>query len=179
MFTNNQIHKRKHKYGHRRPFGQAISEAGPVFWLLFIGLAFPAMCFASVAYRSVWLYFATRDACYKAAKSPNWTLAVQNANTTFTADLLNIPGIISPTETTDIIQQPLAGGDFTELVGPLGTIDTDTYAYFMKTQATANVEPLFTMGPSWLGISIPGLTGPFPLQVVARFFVENPQGLLN
>lgn len=158
--------------------GNFIAELGPVLWVLFIALAFPAMCYASLFYRASLLYFATRDACYKCAKSSNYTTGTTNGQQAFNNDKNSFSGI-SGTCTFYIVTQPLAGGTPAEQTGVLSTIDQTNNVYFIKALTAGVIDPLFTIGPSFLGISIPGLNGPYNLNIVAQFYVENPNGLTN
>ncbi|PWT94306.1 MAG: hypothetical protein C5B53_13495 [Candidatus Melainabacteria bacterium] len=170
----------KNKKSIRRNHGSALADAPGTIWALFIMLAFPAMCYASLFYRATFVYFATRDASYYAAKSATFTLAQTNANTRFTTDMNTFNGI-SGTYTLYIVAQPIAGGTPTYYTAPLapGTLDTTNNVYFLKVVTASTIQPLFNMGPSWLGMSIPGLTGPYNLTVVSQFFSENPTGLMN
>lgn len=170
----------KCKKSIERTHGSALADAPGTIWALFIVLAFPAMCYASLFYRATFVYFATRDACYYAAKSATFTLAQGQANTRFTNDMATFNGI-SGTYTLYIVAQPIAGGSPTFFTSPLSQnqLDTTNNVYFMKVVTASTIQPLFSMGPSWLGMSIPGLTGPYNLTVVSQFYAENPSGLTN
>jgi hypothetical protein len=175
MLINYQNLNCKYAYKKRSLRGQAIAESGPVLWALLIGLMFPALCLASLFYRCVFVYFATRDSCYKAAKSSTFSNGQTNATTAFNNAMAAFNGI-SGTEQLFIIEQPLAGGAY-NTYSSAHTANTTLYVYFLQAQTTATIQPLFSMGPSWLGISVPGLTGPYNITVVCKFYVENPQGL--
>lgn len=164
----------------RKSHGSVIADTPGTIWALFIALVFPAMCYASLFYRATFVYFATRDAAYYAAKSSTFTNGQTNASTKFTTDMNTFSGI-SGTYTLYIVAQPIAGGAPTLYTSPLGTggLDTQNNVYFLKVVTTSTIQPLFTMGPSWLGLSIPGLTGPYHLTVVAQCYSENPTGLMN
>lgn len=158
--------------------GSFVAELGPVLWVLFICLAFPAMCYASLFYRASLLYFATRDACYKCAKSSNFTTGVTNGQQAFTTDKNSFSGI-NGTCTLYIVTQPLAGGASAQQTGVLSVLDQTNNVYFIKAHTAGVIDPLFSVGPTFLGIQIPGLTGPYNLDIVAQFYVENPNGLTN
>jgi len=162
-----------------RKSGQAIADTPGVIYVLFIVLAFPAMIYASLFYRATLVYFATRDSCYKAAKSPTFTQATANANSAFTNDMAHFNGV-SGHEDLYIITQPTSGGSSSSCPpNALGAIDQNNNVYFIRAVTTAAVDPLFRIGSTWLGMDIPGLTNSYPLTISAQFYVENPTGLPN
>lgn len=164
----------------RSDSAQAIAESGPILWALFIGLSFPAICLASMCYRSVFAYYATRDCCARAAKAATYTAAAATATSTFGTDISAFPGV-SGTPTTYIVEQPLAGGNPNVYTAPMTVTapNTTNYVYFIQVVVPATISPLFTIGPGWNGPSVPGLTGAFSLRLVATNYAENPQGLAN
>jgi hypothetical protein len=164
----------------KRSNGSVIADTPGTIWALFIALVFPAMCYASLFYRATFVYFATRDASYYAAKSSTFTNAITNASTKFTTDMSAFNGV-SGTYVLYIVAQPIAGGSPTFYTSPLGVggLDTQNNVYFLKVVTSSTIQPLFSMGPSWLGMTIPGLTGPYQLTVVSQCYSENPTGLMN
>jgi hypothetical protein len=172
--------QQKSKKSIQRNLGSALADAPGTIWVLFIILVFPAMCYASLFYRATFVYYATRDSAYYAAKSPTFTQASSNASTRFTTDMSAFNGI-SGTYTLYIVAQPIAGGSPTYYTAPIpqASFDPANNVYFLKVVTASTIQPLFSMGPDWLGMSIPGLTGPYNLTVVAQCFSENPTGLTN
>jgi hypothetical protein len=163
----------------RNCFGDTIAELPAVMFLLFIGLLIPMMCYASSVYRMVFFYFAVRDSCNRAAKASTFTAAGTTANTVFTTDVAGWNDI-SGTQSIKILIKPIPSGPATFATSPLaqGTVNVTNNMYFIRETAVGSIHPLFGPG-SWLGISIPGFTGPLPLNIVVDAYVENPSGLTN
>lgn len=146
--------------------------------LLFIGLGIPLIIMASVAYRAVLLHFGTRDCAIKGARQNTFTKAQTTATTTFSRDINAFTGI-SGTENLVVVVKPLAGGPSTAQAGPLpaNSVDKSKFLYFLRATATGQVEPLTWCKNGWMGMNVPGLTGPFPLTITSEAYVENPDGL--
>jgi hypothetical protein len=179
MFTNRNHLKRQSQIGARNKIGSAIADAPGAIWCLFMALLFPAMCYASLFYRATLMYFATRDSCYKAAKSSTYSNAVSAGNAAFGTDVAAFTGM-SGSIVFYIVTQPTNGAAAPNPSSTaLGTVNQTNNIYFIKAVTTATIQPLFSVGPGWLGESIPGLTGPYPLTVTAEYYVENPTGLTN
>jgi hypothetical protein len=163
----------------RNGFGNTIAELPAVMFLLFIGLAIPMMCYASSVYRMLFFYFAVRDSCNRAAKASTFTLAKSTAATIFTTDTTAWHDV-SGTQSIKIVIKPIPTGTATFSTTALaaGTVNTGSNMYFIRETAIGSVNPLFGPG-QWLGLSIPGFTGPLPLNIVVDAYVENPNGLTN
>ncbi|MDR3615466.1 MAG: hypothetical protein P4L53_18045 [Candidatus Obscuribacterales bacterium] len=148
-------------------------------FLLFIGLLIPMMCYASCVYRMVFFYFAVRDSCNKAAKASTFTVAGTTATTVFAADMAGWKDI-SGTESIKILIKPIPSGSPTFSASALtpGTVNVTNNMYFIRETAVGSIHPVFGPG-SWLGLSIPGFTGPLLLNIVVDAYVENPSGLTN
>lgn len=128
-----------------------------------------------MTYRIVMLDFAVRDSCAMAARAESYTEALEIAQNAFKTDLGRFTGV-KATETMFVVIKPLNGDRIIEEPNGivLGGIDTVNNVYLLKAIAKAEVSPLFTMGSSWMGLKIPGLTCAFPLIVSAQSYVEDP-----
>src|SRR5271155_4426034 len=102
----------------RKSRGYSLAEMPAGLMLLFIGIAFPMIILASIAYRSFLVFFATRDCCMKAAKQSTFTNAQATATAVFNTDMAAWNGI-SGTEQTNIVTKPLGGGANTISGAPL------------------------------------------------------------
>jgi hypothetical protein len=161
----------------RRSSGYSFAETGVGLWLLFVGIGFPLIILASITYRYVMFYFDCRNSCLRAAKAPTFTQAQATALSIFSQDQQAWNGVTG-TETINILIKPLAGGAPTISTTPLTKIDADNNIYFIQAVCNGQINPLVQFG-SWMGLSIPGLTGPYPVNVVVEFYAENPDGLTN
>jgi hypothetical protein len=137
------------------------------------------MILASIGYRGSILYFAASSATNKAGKAATFTDAGTRANSVLTANLAPFSGIAAAPPVISILVKPIAGGAptiYTSKLAPTN-IDTSKYLYFVMTQTNANLSPLVQFNGGWMGMSIPGLTGPFPLTINSQCYAENPSGL--
>jgi hypothetical protein len=163
----------------RNSKGSLLAEYPAVLWMLFIGIAIPMILIASCAYRGLLFYFAVRDSCYKAAKAPSFSQAQASATTTFNIEVAGWHGI-SGTETIFIMTKPLNGNpptiSSTKL--PANTVNTNLNIYFIREIGNGSIQPLLSTG-AFMGLNIPGLSGPFPIQIKYDTYVENPSGLMN
>ncbi len=158
----------------RKGYSLAELPAGMIF--LFVGVAIPLICLASVTYRASLLYFACRNSCIKAAKAPTWTEAVTRANTTFNQSVAAFTEI-SGTQQIRILIKPISGSNPSTVSGPLARNSiTSNNLYFIRETCNGTVAPLFGMG-SYLGLQIPGLTSQFRLRLRYDALVENADGL--
>jgi hypothetical protein len=88
-------------------------------------------------------------------------------------------GIAAAPPAISILVKPIAGGAptiYTSKLSP-AAIDTSKYLYFVLTQTDADLSPLVQFNGGWMGMSIPGLTGPFHLTINSQCYAENPTGL--
>jgi hypothetical protein len=167
------------KRTNRRKNGSVIAEFPATLYLIFVGLLVPMMGLGMIGYRISMIYFAVRDACYQAAKSPTFSLAQTNAATAWTKDKAAWTGIDpTSTEIIYIITQPLPTGTEKKTASKLPVSpppDPAANAYFIRLIAQTSVEPFFY--GKWEGLKVPGLTAPVPLQMTYQCYVENTAGL--
>ncbi|MBU6454577.1 MAG: hypothetical protein KGS72_22600 [Cyanobacteria bacterium REEB67] len=159
--------------------GSAMAEMPFVIWTLLVGLLFPLMIFASIGYRGSILYFAGDSAVRKAAKAPTFTDATTRAASALTTNLTPFTGIAASTPVLSVLVKPIAGGSptiYTSKLAP-GSVDTSKNIYFVISKVEADLAPLVQFNGSWMGMSIPGLTGPFHLTLNQESYAENPSGL--
>lgn len=165
------------KSSRRTSSGALLAEYPAALWLFLIGIAFPMMGIASFGYRSVLFYLAVRDSGLKAAKATSYTQASATAQTTFSTDMSHFSGITG-TLTTRIMEKPLNGNSPNYYSAPMVNPIPNTTAnlYFIDAIGKGTVQPLFPTGPI-LGMNVPGLSGPYPMQVKYDAYDENPSSL--
>ncbi len=158
-----------------------MAEYPAVLWMFLFGLALPMMGIASFGYRALCFYFAVRDSCYWAAKSSTFTNAIAAAQTRFNTEVAAFNGI-SGTETLNVCVKPYnPPGPDQHYWSPAqlnGQINTGVNLYFLEEQGTGTIQPLFPTG-AFLGLNIPGLSGPYTMLIKFDVYAENPNGLGN
>jgi hypothetical protein len=164
---------------YRKQKGSLLAEYPAVLWMLLFGIALPMILLASIGYRGLLFYFAVRDSCYKAAKAASFSSAQTIDATAFNTEVAAWHGI-GGTETIFIVTKPLNGNapSVSSTFLPAGSVNTNTNIYFIREIGNGTIQPLVSAG-SLLGLNIPGLSGPFPLQIKYDTYVENPSGLMN
>jgi hypothetical protein len=182
---------RKWRTSKRSPRGGGVIAEFPAgIFLLFLGFFFPMLGLSTWAYRTLFVYYATRDACSVAAKSPSHALAVSNADRIWKRDLgtwtevQEVPGGGAGHQVF-IVERPInQSGTSTENVysARLKSYDTTSNVYLIRFVATTKIAPLIgnlESTGSWLNTKIPGFTAPFTLQTTHEEFVEDPDSLTN
>lgn len=176
MIAMSFAQKRRHS---RSAFGSSIAEMPVVLWAIFIALLFPLAILTSMGYRASIVYFATDAACRKASKAPSFTEAQTRAATTMTADLAAFPGISNVVPSLSIKIKSLTSGSYTTstTVLPAGSVNTSANIYFVILGVDADIDPLVHFAGGFMGLNVPGLTGPYTLHFASQAYVENPNGL--
>lgn len=166
--------------GSRSQKGSLLAEMPAGLYLLFIGIALPMLVMASMFTRSFLLYQATIDSCRKAARSPSFSEARTNATSEFNTNAAAWNGI-SGTPTFSVMVKPLSGAVTQVHTNPLpnGSVQISQNVYLARVVVEGQVEPLVRIGHHWQGMSIPGLTKPYPLTVAYVSYFENPSGLTD
>ncbi len=161
--------------------GYAMAEMPAAMWLLFVGFLIPLVIFVSLGYRATILYFASDSAARKAAKAPTFTDANTRVSSALTTNLANFTGISAAAPSLSVLAKPLSGGAPVITKGKLsaGSVDTSKNLYFVITTVDADLDPLVAVKPTWMSLSVPGLTGPYHLQLSLESYSENPNGLTN
>lgn len=158
--------------------GYSLAElpAGMIF--LFVGLVIPMIVLCSITYRASIFYFAVRDSCIRAAKAPTFSEARTRANASFTRAVAAFSEI-SGTQQIRIVVKPLNGDPATIVDGPIprARLNANDNLYLIRETATGTVAPLVAMNGGFFGMSIPGLTGTYPLTLRYDALVENTDGL--
>lgn len=133
---------------------------------------------SSITYRAMLLYFATRDSCIRAAKAPTFTDARARATLYFNRAVAGFSEI-SGTQNIVILIKPIPTGAPTQRSTPVptGQINTTSNLYFIRETVTGRISPLVAMTGGFFGLSIPGLTTAFPINMRYDALVENPNGL--
>lgn len=168
--------KRRHS---RSAFASSIAEMPVALWAIFIGLLFPLAILLSMGYRASVVYFATDAACRKASKAPSFTEAQTRAASTLTTDLTPFSGISNVVPALTIKVKSLASATETTstTVLPPGSVNTSQNIYFVILRVDADIDPIVHFAGGFMGMSIPGLTGPYTLRIASQAYVENPNGL--
>jgi hypothetical protein len=158
-----------------------MAEMPAAMWLLFVGFLIPLVIFVSLGYRATILYFASDSAARKAAKAPTFTDANTRVSSALTTNLANFTGISAAAPSLSVLAKPLSGGAPVITKGKLsaGSVDTSKNLYFVITTVDADLDPLVAVKPTWMSLSVPGLTGPYHLQLSLESYSENPNGLTN
>jgi hypothetical protein len=167
------------KAAKRRSCGTAMAELPVVIWILFVFLLCPLLILSSIGYRGSILYFAADSATKKAAKSPTFSDANIRDAAVLTTTLGPFTGIAAGAPLLSIMVKPIAGGTptiYTSKLAP-GSVDTSKNLYFVMSTVNADLAPLVQFSGGWMGMSIPGLTGPFHLTINTQSYAENPSGL--
>lgn len=168
--------RRKTKSGVR---GYSIAELPAALILLIVGIMLPMIILASISYRASFLWFATRDACIRAAKAPTYTQGAANANTRFAADI-GAFSEISGTLTLRVLRKRVDNNSApTVLTGPINSnqLNTNNSIYFIRTVCNGTVAPLVKQAGNYFGLIIPGLTTDMDVRFFYEAYVENPNGL--
>jgi|GEM_PF-517880 len=163
----------------RRSAGTALAELPVVLLLLFVFLLLPLLIFVSLGYRGSFLYFAADAANKRAAKAPTYTEATIRAASALTTNLNGFTGISTTSPVIAVLEKPLSGGApviHTSKLAP-GSVDTSKNIYFVMSRVEADLAPLVQFNGGFMGMNIPGLTGPFHLSVNTESYAENPSGL--
>lgn len=172
--------KRSGQKRKRSQCGNLLAEMPAGLYLLFIGIGLPMLVMASMFTRSFLLYQATIDSCKKAARAATFTEAKTKALAAFNQNASAWSGV-SGTPTFSVIVKPLTSGTPQIKTAPLpnGSIQISQNVYLARVVVQGQVEPLIRIGNTWQGMSIPGLTKPYPLEVAYVSYFENPSGLVN
>jgi len=152
-------------------------------FLLFVGFFFPMLGLVTWGYRTLFVYYATRDACSAAARSPNFSSALANANQTWKKDL-DTWGQMEESggHQVSIVERSVADGTENIYLSRLTSYDTESNVYLIRFVATTRIAPLIASlkgGATWLNLRLPGFTEPFEFQTVHEEYVEDPDTLTN
>jgi hypothetical protein len=160
--------------------GSLLAEMPAGLYLLFVGIALPMLVLATMFTRTFLLYQATIDSCKRSARAASFTEASIKASSVFATSSAAWSGL-SGTPTFSVLVKPLNGGATQVKTSPLpaGSIKISENVYLARVVVQGQVEPLFPVGNSWQGMSIPGLTSAYPLDLNYVSYFENPSGLTN
>jgi hypothetical protein len=160
--------------------GNLLAEMPAGLYLLFIGIGLPMLVMASMFTRSFLLYQATIDSCKKASRAASFTEAKAKATAVFNENAAAWSGV-SGTPDFAVLVKPLGAGASQVKTSPLphDSIKVSENVYLARVVVQGQVEPLVRIGDTWQGMSIPGLTSPYPLEVNYVSYFENPSGLTD
>lgn len=168
----------------RRGAGYTISELPAVLYALFILMVFPLLDLAAITLRYAFCTLAVNEAAMDASTCKTFqtdssasepsaqTAAGQSADNV----LAKWNGIEKADLHTRLVITKVSDGTTnrqeTKLADPA---DTNNFMYMIEPELKADVHPLVTI--PFFGVDVPGLTGPIHVDVTARKYAENPQGL--
>lgn len=173
-------------YTHKRSGrGTSIAEMPVALWLIVI-MCFPMIIVATATMRFGFLWNAAREAAMQASKCQTFQndtavgiSAVNTADLWATKATAGFPGItINPPVNVYIVQTNVLSGTTTKNTSRLAlpaAADTDNNIYDILVEINGQLEPLIRVPMG--GMTIPGLTDPFPLTVRSQSTAEIPQGL--
>jgi hypothetical protein len=162
------------KNTQRSARGQFIAETPMVLWVLFILIAFPMICIASMGLNAIFLYYACRDGAYQCAKEAKFSDGFNLANSKVASDLSTHPGVQLLRNDTHIIEKRLSDGVVTgtwsssnpgAMTQP--TVVNSDSIYFIQEHVKGKISPIVPCIP------------PYDLDVDYKVFVENPNGLID
>jgi hypothetical protein len=147
------------------------------------------ICFATLFFRGLFFFFAVRDSVNQAAKASSFTLdsptaippvvsATTTAKTVFARDIVGWPGVSGTLGIIILIKPVPTGAATTSSTALAANSVTTSNMYFIRGTGTGSIQPLFSVG-QFMGLNVPGLTGPYPLTILVDAYVENPNGLTN
>jgi len=136
---------------------------------------------------SGFFYFAVRDCCYQAAKEQSFTDANAKAKLYFQNGIDAWKGLKAKGDPKvvvvirDMSGSSTAAAGTREVAGPLKgsdiPVNTQNNVYMLKVYCDGQIQPLIQTGNFSMFSNIPGLTGPFPIQMTYQVYTENPTGL--
>lgn len=156
-----------------------------LLWILIVGLIMPIIALATMGIRYAFFLNAAQLAVHAAAQAKSFqqdyppdmsaqTRAQQMARTSCES----FKGVTLNTVTTSIVITPVAAGaasaQTTKLTGPAFE---ENNIYQIQVLLDGELNPIIPVPSGTLGINVPGLTAPYPVQTTAKAVSENPQGL--
>jgi hypothetical protein len=168
----------------RRKAGYTIAEMPAVLYALFILMVFPLLDLAAITLRYAFVTLAVNEAAMDGATCKTFqsdsSASEPSAQTAAGQSLDNVLAKWNGIEKTDfhtrLVITEVSNGNTnrqeTKLDNPA---DTNNFMYMIEPELKADVHPLVTV--PFFGLDVPGLTGPIHIDVTARKYAENPQGL--
>ncbi|MBY0546268.1 MAG: hypothetical protein K2W95_03200 [Candidatus Obscuribacterales bacterium] len=168
--------------------GSSLSEIPVVLFVFLIGLLFPMIDLAVIAYRTSYLHSAAHNAAHSAARAQTFMAngskgelsAINIAKRDALATKSNGAGGVNFTDQdvkVTIIGTPIkAGKPEIRSTAPLTDISTKDYMFQIEVTVDGRVEPLVVLSESFFG-KVQGLTVPIQLQSTYKEFCEHPSGL--
>lgn len=165
--------------------GTTIAEMPVALWLIIV-MCFPMLVLATSSIRFAFFWNAAREAATQASKCPTFQndtsvgiSAINTADLWATRATSGFPGItVTPPVNVYIVQTNVVSGITsrgTSRQRLASAADTDNNIFDIQVEISGQIEPLLRVQLG--GLSIPGLTDPFPVVVRSQSSVENPQGL--
>jgi len=165
--------------------GTTIAEMPVALWLIIV-MCFPMLILATSSIRFAFFWNAAREAAMQASKCATFQndssvgiSAINTADLWATKATSGFPGItVTPPVNVYIVQTNVVSGitsKGTSRQKLASAADIDNNIFDIQVEISGQIEPLLRVQLG--GLSIPGLTDPFPVVVRSQSTVENPQGL--
>lgn len=148
--------------------GSGIAELPGAIMLLLIGFAVPLIIYGTYFYRIYMFNCLVKNACQRGAAQLDLAKATTEVNNYltnhgFVGITVSVPATVTVVTRTTTYNQ----------VG-VGNQNYDNY--YLQVSANSQVAPLIPL-PSFFGMSIPGMSGPLPLNMTTQSYFENQQAL--
>lgn len=160
-------------------------ETPLVLWILIFGMIMPTIALATMGIRYAFFLNAARLAVHSAAQAKSFQkdfppdLSAQTrAQQTAKTSCESFSGVTLNTVTTSIVVTPVAAGEPIAQTAKLaGPAFEENNLYQLQVKLDGQLNPLVPVPSGVVGINVPGLTAPYPVQTSAKEVSENPQGL--
>jgi hypothetical protein len=168
----------------RNGAGYAIAEMPAVLYALFILMVFPLLDLAAITLRYAFCTLAVNEAAMDGATCKTFqtdsSATEPSAQTAAGQSVDNVlakwNGIVKTDFHTRLVVTQVSDGQTSRQETKLNDpADTNNFMYMIEPELKADVHPLVTV--PFFGMDVPGLTGPIHVDVAARKYAENPQGL--
>lgn len=168
----------------KRNRGSSIIELPFALWIVLLGLVMPLIILATIGMRYTFLLNAAKEAVHAAAQAKSFQqdyppdLCAQTvAQKTAKMCCQGFSGVTLNTVTTSIVITPVSGTPSTQTTKLAAPASEDGNVYQIQVQLDGAISPLVSLPGGVFGLSVPGLTQPYPITTFAKEMSENPQGL--
>lgn len=179
-----QVAKPKKDPANPRSNSGSVAEMAPVLFVIFFLFVIPMINIGCLATRYALAMTACREAAHQAAVA--YTFQTGSAGRPSAMDacdqaILNtvakFSGITVASKDLDIIATNINTQAINRYPGKLTSpANTQTDVFSLETNMVVDLDPLIAYNGPFLS-NIPGLTGPYRVNLYAREYAENPQGL--
>lgn len=154
--------------------GSSLVELPIGIWLAVMVLFMPLLDLSLLGLRVGTIHAAARNGAREAGRADTFTQGALLASSKVVASLnAGFGGNTITKVQTAIVATPIDGGQPVKSTSPVAA-DPDNFVYQIEVLVQGTAAPLLEI--DCFG-DIPGLSGPFPVTVVATEMVEHPKGL--